>query len=197
MSKLDPAQNRTKSPHDLQPGDLELMLSVASKDEASFGLLYNRFSIPVYNYLLRLVRNRETAEEILQDVFVALWKEAGRFRGDASVKTYIFRIAHNKAVSWLRKESVRNLFREWQPEAFEDDPDEKMIASWKRELLNTALDRLPAKHRAVVELAFVQQMSYLEISQVLGCPVGTVKSRMSQAMKKLSSGLTELHETGD
>ncbi len=91
---------------DEQPADSTdrlLLQAVAQGDENAIGELYQRYQAPLYNYLLRLMREPAGAEDLLQEIFIAVWQGAGRFRGEAKVKTWLFRIAHNQAVSWLRR----------------------------------------------------------------------------------------------
>src|SRR5512136_2636089 len=83
--------------------ELELLHQVAAGDEAAFAELYDLYAPSVYNYLLRLVNESTVAEEILQEVFLAMWQGAHRFREEAKVKTWLLRIAHHQAVSWLRR----------------------------------------------------------------------------------------------
>lgn len=160
--------------------------------------LYQRHSVPIYNYLLRLVHEQPAAEDLLQEVFVAVWKGSSAFRGRSKVKTWIFRIAHNKAVSWLRK-YVRPEVQGGQDEslALADNPETLALELWRQDEVRKAIDQLSPKHRAVIELAFVHDLSYSEIAEVVDCPTGTVKSRISYAMRRLdgilrSSDLSEL-----
>ena len=173
--------------------DLDLLEQIRLGDEAAFGELYDRYSSPLYNYLLRLTGEQVTAEDLLQEVFLGSWRSARRFRGDASVKTWLFRIAHNKSASWLRKHR-RHLppanLDETQPPTDPDAlPEQLAIGSWEGEQVLAAIEQLSAKHRAVVELTFVHQFSYPEIAEILSCPVGTVKSRMSYALRALEGEL--------
>jgi RNA polymerase sigma-70 factor (ECF subfamily) len=132
------------------------------------------------------------AEEILQEVFLAVWQGAPRFREEAKVKTWLLRIAHHQAVSWLRR-SRNTLWSNDELEADEHEPIEEHLArSWQVDRVRTALAQLTPNHRAVVELTFVQGLSYAEIADVMSCPIGTVKSRMSYALRRLN-GL--LHDT--
>jgi RNA polymerase sigma-70 factor (ECF subfamily) len=175
----------------LSPTDAELLRQVAAGDEAAFGELYDLYAPPVYNYLLRLVNESAVAEEILQEVFLAMWQGAHRFREEAKVKTWLLRIAHHQAVSWLRR--ARAIA--WADEEFEDheyDPIEEHLArSWQIDRVRAALARLTPNHRAVIELTFVQGLSYAEIAEVMNCPVGTVKSRMSYALRHLNDLLSD------
>ena len=83
--------------------DVKLLHGIAGGDEVAFNEFYQRYSGLIYNYLARLMREPVEAEDLMQEAFVAVWKGAGSFRGQAKVKTWLLQIAHNKAVSWLRK----------------------------------------------------------------------------------------------
>jgi RNA polymerase sigma-70 factor (ECF subfamily) len=172
--------------------DSVLMSGVAGGDECAFADLYHRYSTPIYHYLCTLVIDGSAAEEILQDVFLAVWNGARRFRGESQVKTWIFHIAHNQAVSWFRK-SHRALHLD-DPERASGEPDleARTIDRWRDGQIREALNRLSPPHREVVELAFFHELSYQEIAIVMGCPVGTVKSRMSYARRSMTHVLKEL-----
>ena len=170
--------------------DLDLIDAIADHDERSFDVLYHRYSVPLYNYILRLIHRPHVAEEILQEVFLAVWEGAGRFKGRAKVKTWLFRIAHYQAVSWLRrKREVLTDDGELPDRPVPPRTESQVIASWQTDTVRTALDKLSPEHRAVLELAFFHEMSYAEIAEVLECPVGTVKSRMSYARRNLTGHL--------
>ncbi|MGC9357366.1 MAG: RNA polymerase sigma factor [Anaerolineae bacterium] len=172
--------------------DADLLKLVECGDEAAFDELYRRYSVPIYNYLLRLIHEPTVAEDILQEVFVTLWQSADGFRGDAQVKTWLFRIAHNQAVSWLRKR--RELLThdgELLDRPVPAKTESQAIASWRAEQLRAALDQLSPDHRAVLELAFFHELPYAEIAEIMDCPVGTVKSRMSYARRYLSRWLKQ------
>ena len=175
----------------LSPTDAELLRQVAAGDEVAFAELYDLYAPSVYNYLLRLVNEPAAAEEILQEVFLAMWQGAHRFREEAKVKTWLLRIAHHQAVSWLRR--IRSTA--WANEDLEaDDHDlieEHLARSWQIDRVRAALARLTPKHRAVIELTFVQGLSYAEIAEVMNCPIGTVKSRMSYALRRLNDLLND------
>ncbi|MFN2188936.1 MAG: RNA polymerase sigma factor, partial [Candidatus Promineifilaceae bacterium] len=109
---------------------------------------------------------------------------AHRYGRRSSVKTWIFRIAHNQAVSWIRKQSKAELLVESTIDP-PSDPEKTFELNWRAEEVRSAMSQLNPIHRATVELAFVHDLSYSEISEVLDCPVGTVKSRMSSAVKQM------------
>ena len=171
--------------------DTELLRQVAAGDEAAFAELYDLYAPPVYNYLLRLVNEAAVAEEILQEVFLAMWQSAHRFRAEATVKTWLLRIAHHQAVSWLRRTRA-TLWPNDELEADDHEPIEAHLArSWQIDQVRAALARLSPNHRAVIELTFVQGLSYAEIAEVMNCPIGTVKSRMSYALRRLNALLSD------
>jgi len=173
------------------PADFDLLRQVAAGDEAAFAELYDLYASLVYNYLLRLVNEPAVAEEILQEVFLAMWRGARGFRAEAKVRTWLLRIAHHQAVSWLRRK--RTVL--WPDDELEqetvDSFEEDLAHVWQIEQLRGALVRLSPKHRAVIELTFVQGLSYTEIAQVMNCPIGTVKSRMSYALRHMNELLTQ------
>lgn len=172
--------------------DRQLLRRVAQGDEGALSVLYQRHSGPLYNYLLRLIHEPAFAEDLLQEVFVTVWQGAGRFRGRSKVTTWLFRIAHNRAVSWLRHRKRELTLDKVADFPAEDSPAERMMGRWRAEQIQAALDQLSPKHRAVLELAFYHELSYQDIAEIVGCPVGTVKSRVSYARRSLQEALDAL-----
>lgn len=174
------------SPDSAAIADRDLVVLIAQGDETALAALYHRHSVPLYNYLLRLVRERQAAEDLLQEVFVAAWKGSAAFKGRSQVKTWIFRIAHNKAVSWLRKharpDDSPGQEEDW---ALAKSPETLALELWRQDEVRKAVEQLSPKHRAVIELAFAHDLSYAEIAEIMDCPTGTVKSRISYAMRRL------------
>jgi RNA polymerase sigma-70 factor (ECF subfamily) len=169
--------------------DEDLVRLVARGHTPAFEQLYTLYASAIYNYLLRLIGEPTAAEEVLQDVFMVLWRNAHSFRAEAKVKTWLLRIAHHQAVSWLRRQRPTAWPHEEWPA--DDDPlDEHMAQRWQIAQVRAAVSALSPKHRAVIELTFAHGLSYAEIAQVMGCPVGTVKSRMSYALRALAERLT-------
>ena len=171
--------------------DHQLLRGAARCDEDALDELYSRYSTPLYNYLLRLVNERSVAEELLQEVFVAVWEGASRFRGQAKVSTWLFRIAHHRAVDWLRRRRPGSL-EEIARLPADDDPEEEVFGTWDAEQLQVALAQLSPDHRAVLELVFFHDLPYREVAQIVGCPVGTVKSRVSYAKRYLNGVLRRM-----
>ncbi|HEY88245.1 MAG TPA: sigma-70 family RNA polymerase sigma factor [Thermoflexia bacterium] len=180
-------------PVDDSSADVELLALSSRGDADAFELLYQRHNRALYNYLLRLIHRPTVAEELLQEVFLAAWKAAAKFRGEAKVKNWLFRIAHHRAVSWLRRNREEfTLDDEIPNEPVTSQAERSVEDSWRIEQLHIALDKLSPTHRAVLELAFFHEMNYAEIAKIMGCPIGTVKSRMSYARRNLSAHLKKL-----
>lgn len=171
-----------------------LIKRIAGGDEEAFLELYQRLAPPLYTYLLRFLYGDEAAEDVLQETFVAIWQGAARFGGRASVKTWSYRIAHNKAVTWLRKQKkgkTAQYFEDVTEDPHPESPEELTFQSWQAGQIRRAADQLSPNHRAVIELVFVHGFTYPMVARVLDCPVGTVKSRMSYALKRMNGLLRQ------
>ncbi len=179
--------------------DHELIRKVAVGDIESFDFLYQQFSRPIFGYLVRLVYDQHIAEDLLQEVFIAVWTGASRFRGHATVKTWIFQIAHNQAVSWIRKKKATSSREQYLEDSYVEGPEDFYNAQWVHEQVRTAMIKLSTEHRSVIELVFYFGMSYSEVATIMRCPIGTVKSRMSYARRYLEQYLKGIsgYLTGD
>ena len=169
--------------------DLELIRRVVRRDRQAFETLYHRYSPVVYRYLWKLIRQRENVEEALNDVMMVVWETASRFNGTSRLSTWILGIAYNKALK-ARARSARfdAEVREAEPSGVEPSGPEDAWAH--RELAGAvarAIDSLPPEQGMVVELTYYHDLSYAEIAKIVGCPVNTVKSRMSHARRRLAS----------
>lgn len=169
--------------------DLDLIRRVVRRDRQAFETLYQRYSPVVYRYLWKLIRQRESVEEALNDVMMVVWETASRFNGTSRLSTWILGIAYNKALK-ARARSARfdAEVREAEPSGVEPSGPEDAWA--QRELAGAvarAIDSLPPEQGAVVELTYYHDLSYAEIAKIVGCPVNTVKTRMSYARRRLAS----------
>jgi len=173
--------------------DKELLFRIVDGSFEAFNEFYEIYYIHLYNYILRLIKNTSVSEEVLQEVFVSVWLGAKKFWNRSSVKTWVFRIAHNKSVSWLRKKRLlaplldnrEPTYHAGEEKCTELDVDKRILA----DRIHSALNKLSPKHRAVIELSFYYGFSYKEIAHIMKCPIGTVKSRMSYAIKYLKQDL--------
>lgn len=177
-------------------GDSLLLRRVASGDEEALAELHDRFGRPLFGYLLSLSQDRGLAEEILQDTLVAVWRGAGSYAGRSSVKTWVFGVCRRQAHNALRRRSL--------PLAGEDalghlpasdpGPEDALLAEAGRRELADRLDGLAPLHREALVLFFFQGLSYEETAEVAGVPVGTVKSRLSNAKRALRNLLQKEKE---
>ena len=161
--------------------DRRLLEAVRRGDRQAFAVLYRRYHPRLHGYLRRLLTHGGMAEEVFDDVMFVVWKDAAKFRGQATVSTWIFGIAYRKALTALKKE------RRYQA-PLDHSADVNNIPanlSQDREVVRAALAQLSPDHRQVVELTYFCGFSYQEIAAVAGCPVNTVKTRMYHARRRL------------
>jgi RNA polymerase sigma-70 factor (ECF subfamily) len=173
--------------------DAVLFSRIGSGDESALAELYQRYKAPLFRFLVNLVADTAAAEELLQDVFIAAWQRADSFRGASSVKTWLFSVAHKRAASWLaRKRSEVPLDWAGDLHADEEPLPYQAFLSWQQEEIQRALQELSPKHRAAIDLFFFHGLSYKEVAGVVGCPVGTAKSRVSYGLRSLYMLLSEV-----
>lgn len=168
--------------------DHELFRRIASGDEPALAVLYNRYQRELLRFLVYRTGDEAAAEELLQDVFVAAWQRAGTFRGSASVKTWLLRVAYYRAATWVSQKRRALVTDELDEQAVLDAPvlDRRMDAAWESEQLAGALALLSENHRTALELVFYHELTYREAAEVVGCPVGTMKSRVSHALAQVN-----------
>ncbi len=179
---------RERSISTTDPGDDEALIRrIASGDRAAMQVLYGRFHVRVFRFLVRLV-GEASAEDILSEVFFDVWQQAGRFEGRSSVSTWLLSIARYKALSVLRKRRDVTLEPE-VAEAIEDDTDTPEVTvqkASKAAVLRRCLEGLSVEHREVIDLVYYHERSVDEVATILGIPENTVKTRMFYARKRLS-----------
>jgi RNA polymerase sigma-70 factor, ECF subfamily len=174
-----------------QATDADLIRAIAKRDQQAMQALFGRHQTRVFRFIVRRVRNEAMAEELVNEVFLAVWQQAGRFEGASAVSTWMLSIAHNKAVSALRRRQEQALDEEESLQVA-DDADTPEVVTAKHDkaaLIRACVDRLPADQQVVMDLVYYHEQSVKEVSEVLGIPESTVKTRMFYARKKLSEML--------
>jgi RNA polymerase sigma-70 factor (ECF subfamily) len=173
--------------------DEVLIARIAGGDRLAMQVLFARHQVRVYRFVLRLVRNEATAEDLISEVFLDVWRQAGKFEGRSAVSTWMLGIARFKALSVLRKRPEEELDEETaeQIEDQTDDPEVALAKKDKAAVLRQALSKLSAEHREVVDLVYYHEKSVEEVAGIVGIPEATVKTRMFYARKKLSELLKE------
>lgn len=171
---------------------------MAEGDRTALHSLYVEYFGRLGRFLTRVTTRPEVIEEIINDTMLAVWNQAGQFRGDSKPSTWIFGISYRLALKALRRDRQHaHEPLEDVPEAALSDHDEVGDLLGRAEAddwLATAIDRLSAEHRLAIELAYYMGMSCEEISEIAGCPVGTVKTRIFYARRYLKRSLRELAE---
>jgi len=170
-----------------------LIAKIAKGDQRAMAALFVRHRVPVYRFILRMVRNEATAEEVHGDVFLDVWRNAARFEGRSAVSTWIFSIARYKALSALQRRREEELDEDKTLVVADeaDDPEVVLAKKDKTAALRHCLQNLSADHREIINLVYYQHKSIQEVAEIIGIPEGTVKTRMFYARKKLSELLRQ------
>jgi len=173
--------------HD-QVDDRQLITRIAGHDASALRALLGRHQLRVYRFVLRIVRREAVAEEVTNEVFLEVWRHAGNYEGRSSVGTWLLSVAHNRAVSALRKRREES----WDEDAAGaledegDNPEVSLQKANKAEQMRQCIAGLSAEHRTIIDLVYYHEKSINEVSEILGIPLNTVKTRMFYARKKLS-----------
>ena len=183
----------------MTPPDEELIARVRWREEPALGALYDRYSRLIYTIALRIVGDREMAEEVLQDVFQAVWQSAGSFQPNGSFSAWLIGIARHRAIDATRSRRYRSRARE---EVLDDERVTSTLGTTDgyadtlmlRSVVGAALAELPLAQRQAIELAYYGGLTHVEIAARLGEPVGTVKSRMRMGLTKLRGLLSRAEE---
>jgi len=169
--------------------DLHLIRSIAKQDMNAFEQLYKSYHQRLYRFIWRVISNAELVEEVLNDTMMTVWDSAKKFRGDSKLSTWIMGIAYRKALKAINKDKKHRA----DPIDFDIEDEQRVdINHEHKQLVNEALSELPADQKAVIEMTFFQGFSCQETAQALDCPVGTVKTRMFHARRKLKPILETL-----
>ncbi len=173
--------------------DEVLIARIAGGDRLAMQVLFARHHVRAFRFVLRLVRNEATAEDLISEVFLDVWRQAGQFEGRAAVSTWILGIARFKALSALRKRSEAELDDDTAAaiEDHADNPETVLAKKDKGSQLRQAISKLSNEHREIIDLVYYHEKSVEEVAGIVGIPEATVKTRMFYARKKLSELLKE------
>ena len=186
----------------------DLVKRCQAGDSEAFDELVTRYRTRVFGMIYNMVHNEQDAWDLAQDSFVKAWKSIGRFRGQSSFYTWIYRIVMNVTIDWVRKKQVKGSGAEFddaiqlkeidpasktvpKPDAL---PSERIQQGEIRSEIDKAIAQLSPEHRAVILMKEIEDMQYHEIAEALGCSIGTVMSRLFYARKKLQTLLKDVYE---
>lgn len=174
-----------------------LVQLMQQQDMLAFETFYDRYAGLVYNLLTQLLRNGNSAEDLLQETFWQVWQKAGQYEGTGPVPAWLLRIARNKALDELRRQqrTQRHTYRDGH-EGLERGVapvtaglEQQVELGWTRQSVRYALERLPTEQRHCLELAFFEGLSHLEIAEKTNTPLGTIKTRVRSGLAKVERAL--------
>jgi RNA polymerase sigma-70 factor (ECF subfamily) len=168
--------------------DEVLIGRIANGDRLAMQVLFARHHVRVFRFVLRLVRNEAAAEDLISEVFLDVWRQAGKFEGRAAVSTWLLAIARFKALSTLRRKPEQELDEDMAAaiEDPADTPDVTLQKKDKGEIIRQCMTSLSAEHREIIDLVYYHEKSVEEVAEIVGIPEATVKTRMFYARKKLA-----------
>lgn len=183
MTQSDPLHSRRT-----RLSDADLVKRFLAGDEAAFEEIVRRYRKMVYYTALRVVGGHDDADDVAQKTFLSAFKNLKGFQGKSSLKTWLFRVAMNFSKNRLR-DRQRNQGEELAPQTavYESDVEERMEREGRRRILNRAVETLPPRQREVLRLRVHHELTFAEISEVIGCSVNSAKVNYHHAVKALQS----------
>ncbi len=179
-----------RGPQYLLLADEDLMSLAEEGDAEAFAVLYDRHSRAVFSLGYRMMGERQSAEDLVQEVFLKVWRSAGGYKVErGSVRTWILSIVHNRGIDLLRSTASRRRTQDAvEATADKAQPSDAFAETWRnsrREQVREALQTLPPEQLKILELAYFSGYTHKEISGLLDLPLGTVKGRMRLGLKKI------------
>jgi RNA polymerase sigma-70 factor (ECF subfamily) len=183
--------------------DEQLIARFQLGDVQAYDLLVRRYKDQLLNFVYRFVGNRTDAEDIVQETFLRVYKNKHMYKEIAKFSTWVYTIAGNLAKTELRRRKRHKIFsvsnfvneeRDYDIPDREHSPEKKVDSTIQEDIIQKAIEKLPAKFREVIILRDIQGFAYEEISQILDIPLGTVKSRVNRGRLKLQEDLKFLYE---
>jgi RNA polymerase sigma-70 factor, ECF subfamily len=168
--------------------DEALLGNIAEGGRAAMHTLYSRHHVRVYRFILRMVRDTTTAEDLTSQVFLDVWRTAGQFQGRSQVSTWLLSIARFKALTALRQRKHEDIDQEEMLEIADDaeTPEACLDRSNTSAILRACVAKLSPAHREIINLVYYHEKSVEEVGQIIGIPQSTVKTRMFYARKQLA-----------
>lgn len=189
--------------------DHELVLRAQRGDKRAFGLLVDKYQRKLGRLLSRMIRDQSEIEDVVQESFIKAYRALPNFRGDSAFYTWLYRIGINTAKNYLvsmgRRPTVSTDIEIEDAENFEDGnelrttetPESSMMTKQIAQTVNDTVESLPEELRTAITLREIEGLSYEEIATVMGCPIGTVRSRIFRARETIALKLRPLLDTPD
>ena len=170
-----------------ETSDEALISAIAAGNRRAMHVLYVRHSVRVYRFVLRLTKDSPLAEDLVSEVFIDVWRRADGFKGKSQVSTWVLAIARYKALSVLRAHSDAQLDDNAAASLVDptDDAETMMSKRDRSAIIQKCLAQLSAVHREVLDLVYYHERSVVEVAEIVGVPVSTVKTRMFYARRRM------------
>jgi RNA polymerase sigma factor (sigma-70 family) len=171
--------------------------AVIEKDQQAYAMLMKRYKKAVYFMILKMIRDADDAEDLTMEAFAKAFKNLHKFKKDYTFSTWLFRIATNNAIDFIRKKKLKTMSLNTtmsddggnavtiDVEDDDNNPQDEYIRSQRIEMVRIFVDKLPAKYRKLVQLRYFDELSYEEIAQELEKPLGTVKAQLHRSRELL------------
>lgn len=198
MSEFPTMKLKVYSGSDSEPTEQQLVLAACKGDREAFHALYEMHRQRIFRLLFHIIGDKSLAEDLLHEVFLKVYRALPRFRFHSTFSTWIYRIALNEAK--YRKRQTKNsvplakILGSPFDHVTAPDPLLVHILRQRQDLVRNMVLELPAKLKAVIVLKYIEELSYEEIAEILGCSLGTVASRLSRALQKLEIELRPIQK---
>lgn len=199
MDLVPPASPRAEE-------DRILIIAARNGEPKAFEKLMQRYRKSVYYTLLKMVRNEEDAEDLTQEAFAKAFASIHNFDAKYSFSTWLFRIATNNCIDFIRKKKLQTLSihasnsesgnSSGVTDVKDEDmnPNEQMLSDQRKKIVHDAVEKLSPRYRQLIELRFFQELSYEEIAETLELPLGTVKAQLHRAKELLNTMMNHLED---
>ena len=173
--------------------DEALIAAIAAGDRAAMRILYNRHQVRVFRFAARLVDDAASAEDVVSEAFIEVWRQADRFEGRSSVSTWIMSIARFKALSVRRRRQEIELDQKVEETVADQysTPEQILLETDRRAQLRACLSQLSPDHREIIDLVYYHDKTIEEVAEIVGVPKNTVKTRMFYARRRLAQLLAQ------
>jgi len=182
--------------------DFLLIKRALAGDQRAYQRLRQKYHDSIFNLIYRMLRNREEVEDLVQEAFIKAFTSLANFNEEYAFSTWLYKIATNNAIDHIRKKKLQTFSIDKPLESADSDftfelpdtelePDEEMIDSQRKKMLQEAMNALPPKYRQVIILRHVEEKEYAEIARILKLPLGTVKAHIFRAREMLYKRLRD------
>ena len=198
-SPIDPREQRKL---DSRVEDSEVIRSALKGDDRAYKKLMYKYHDAIFNFILRMIRDRQQVEDLTQEAFIKAFSSLKNFNDEFAFSTWLYKIAMNNSIDYIRKRKLQLYSIDKPIESKDSDytfelPDEsyeadkEVISDQRTKVLNEAIERLPEKYKRVIHLRHVEEQSYEEIAKMLKLPIGTVKAHIFRARELLNKYLRD------